>query len=136
MAFVTPEGILQLFEQLRQLSMLNKDHYLQALHSLVSPKMSRQRADLAVLIHRNFRFMLPDDSRIRTSLQVGLIILCDKARESLSVFDYWLQEAKREGNIPHAEVYRHLMWGYAHQGDVDGVERLFREFVESRGIPT
>ena len=134
MASLTPQGLFQLLDQFRQLSLLKASHYLRALATVLSSKMPRQRIDLAVMIYRNCRWMYPDNPRA-IKLIIPLIVLCDRARYSLDIFHHFLDDLKVQMAQPPLEPYRHIMWAFAHQGDIDGVERSFRECLDVFGYP-
>ena len=134
LAIMTPKGLLRLLFELRQLSALQPLHYQITLETLVSPAIRRSRADLAVVVHRNFRFTFPEHHLSQGRL-ISLIVLCDRERYQPEIFDYWHQELKSTTEKPHAAAYRHLMWAYAHQGGSDKVDRLFEQLVSEHGPP-
>lgn len=135
MAFILPRGLFQLLWQFKQLSILDEAHYKTALKTLISSEMPRRRTDLAVMIYRNFRFIFPG-GYISSAWLVSLIRLCDKDGYALDIFRYWLQERKLSNAKPRRKIYRHLMWAFGRQGDVNSVEDLFRESIQLLGPPT
>lgn len=135
MAIVTLEGLLKIFDDTQELSLLSSEHIQIAVRTLASGDISRNRHDLAIALYRNAQLRYPL-SRFHPDVLHGLLYLCCKAGEGRAALEYVLHEIKKcvtKELLPSRDDFTVVLRTLAEQGDVAAVEALHADFVEIHG---
>ena len=124
MSRITPRGILSLFEQAKDWSQLQPDHYWQAMRTLCSIRIKRERADLAMILYRNVRHSFPE-AKVPSDNLNGLIGICGKANYPSATFDYLLGQFAYFHGQPFLPAFHRVLTIYSRRGDIAGVQKTF-----------
>ena len=129
---ITPRGILSLFEQAKHWSQLQPDHYWQAMRTLCSIRIKRERADLAMIVYRNLRHSFPE-AKVPSDTLNGLIGICGKANYPSATFDYLLGEFAYFHGKPYLPAFHRVLTMYSRHGDIAGVQKTFNTIHQVHG---
>ncbi|KAL1957456.1 hypothetical protein VTO42DRAFT_6024 [Malbranchea cinnamomea] len=125
-------SVLQLFQRLASMQLIESRHYFIAISTLQSLDV-HQATTRSILIYRNFRFRMPTEVPPEWIFTRILRRLC-ALRVSEGV-DYLLDEFRSFYQKPSLEAYQHALTTYARLGDIPNVERLFQNLVQDHGPP-
>ena len=124
MGRITPRGILSLFEQAKHWGQLQPDHYWQAMRTLCSVRIKRERADLAMILYRNLRHSFPE-ANVPSDNMNGVIGICGKANYPSATFDYLLGEFAEIHGQPYLPAFHRVLTIYSRRGDIAGVQKTY-----------
>lgn len=125
MRSIPASGLLALFHLQETLGNLRL--HQAALHTILHLPNREDKADIALMIYRNFRFMLPHET-VPKSILGGLIGICSEADYSLETYNFLLLEFRMAYGIPDERAYQRILTSCARQGNVDAVERVFAQY--------
>lgn len=126
------EPTLLVLRSYRELGLLTPIHYFDLIQTL-DMSSDRQTLERALVVYRNFRWLMPGIKPPR-----NLLVIMIKRLPHLgttSGVEYLLGELVRFHGKPTEDAYRHAMLAFSRAGDVATVNQIFERFLSDHGKP-
>ncbi|PLN84467.1 MCM-domain-containing protein [Aspergillus taichungensis] len=126
------EPTLLVLRNYKELGLLTPIHYFDLIQTLDTSN-DRQTLERALVVYRNFRWLMPGIKPPR-----NLLVIMIKRLPHLgttSGVEYLLGELVRFHGKPTEDAYRHAMLAFSRAGDVATVHQIFDRFLSDHGKP-
>jgi pentatricopeptide repeat protein len=135
MSLITPSGMLGLLDNFVDLRQLGHRVYLNAIDTLLRSTRALDKSGLSALIYRHLRQHFPE-FKPSPALFGSLISINHDEGASFETFTYYLREFATFHGAADRNSYQRVLVALAEQGDVAGVQSIFRDLCQVHSRPT